>query len=590
MKEPSPSSVIISGYSLRFPESQDVNSFAANLYDGVDMVTEDSRRWPVNMYGLPGRSGKIPDISSFDADFFGIPREEANLMDHQTRMLLETTFEAILDAGLVPDQIKGKRTGVFFASFFNEMDGGISIQDEAFIPYRQHLSRHLNYVFDFKGPSKSYDTACSSSFSALNEAVLYLKTGQLDYALVVGANVAIWPSRCLQFEKMSFLSKEGKCAYLDESGKGYVKCEAVSAFILQRNDCIPKPLRNYCEVVGVKTNADGFKEEGVTFPSGRVQKKLLQQVYEEAGVDPLEMTYIEAHGTGTQAGDTQETQAIYEFFCQSDNPNKKRKNGLLVGSVKTNMGHGEAVSGFASMIKVILAFENESLPPILHLKNINPKLTPVMNGDLIPVTKTTLFKGNLIGISSFGFGGANGHVILKKNSQDEEVNSNYIVNRYDRLVLCSGRTEEAVNVILNEIERKWNNKSSSNNKDKLSNSFLRILNNVSKLTPSQGMNWRGSIILPSNNSLNPRKEVKMTPFPCQEGNISHFNPEKKPKVLFLYSGLGCQSKGMIRELIKIDCFNAVLEEASKILDPLLKQHRNTTLHDLLYSQDDKVEE
>lgn len=312
--------IIISGVSVRFPESNSVKEFEENLYNGNDMVTEDDRRWPIGLYGLPGRSGKLKDLASFDASFFGIEKDEANLMDPQTRLMLETTFEAIADAGLLPSDIRGKRTGVFFASFFNEIDGAMSMKEsQQFISYRQHLSRHINFVFDIKGPSSMTDTACSSSFSALNEAYLYLKTKQIDFAIVVGCNVAVWPARCLQFDKMSFLSKDGKCAYLDQDGNGYVKAEAVCSLVLQANRPQEslKPLRNYCEVLHVKTNADGFKEQGITYPAGNIQKKLLQEVYEEAGVNPLDIGYIEAHGTGTQAGDTEETAALYDFYCKT---------------------------------------------------------------------------------------------------------------------------------------------------------------------------------------------------------------------------------------------------------------------------------
>ena len=586
-------SVIISGVSVRFPESDSVSEFQENLYDGVDMITEDERRWPLGLYGLPGRSGKIKDLSKFDAQFFAISQQEAKLMDPQTRLMLETTFEAIVDAGLIPSDVSGKRTGVFFASFFNEIDGGISTKEsQEFIAYRQHLSRHINFAFDITGPSPSFDTACSSSFSALNEAFIYLKTGQLDYAILVGCNVAVWPARCLQFDKMSFLSREGKCAYLDESGNGYVKAEAVSSLLLQTNDVkigknntIMKPLRNYCEIVNIKTNADGFKKEGITFPAGDVQLKLLKEVYSESGVDALEVDYVEAHGTGTQAGDTQETQAIYDFYCKETG----RKEPLLVGSVKSNMGHAEGISGLASIVKVIIAFETEKLPPNIHLNKINPKLTPVIEGYLKPVTEKTTFTGSLVGISSFGFGGANGHVILRKNQRKEEQKSNFIVNRMDRLILVPGTSKEAVDAILDSCQSQWNNK-------QLSNSFLRILNQYSRLTPQHGMEYRGSLVIPlssGSNNILVKRDVRKSPFSGEtlEGKVfASTESVVKPKVVFLFSGLGCQARGMFKDLIKIDCFNQVMESASKILDPLLKMTRNTTLYEVLFSEDIIVEE
>jgi fatty acid synthase len=591
-------SVIISGVSVRFPESDSLTEFQENLFNGVDMTTLDKRRWPVGLYGMPGRSGKIKDLSKFDAEFFGIPHHEAKVMDHQTRLMLETTFEAIVDAGLLPCDVSGKRTGVFSASFFNETDlGAVSVKEsQEFIAYRQHLARHINFVFDITGPSPQHDTACSSSFYAINAAFHYLKTGQLDYAIVVGHNVAVWPGRNVLFDNLSFLSKDGKCAYLDESGSGYVKCEAVCSILLQTEDVkklqstgkMMKPLRNYCEIVNIKTNDDGFKEQGITYPSGKLQFQLMKEVYQESGIDPLEVDYVEAHGTGTQAGDTQETASIYEFFCKSSG----RTTPLLVGSVKTNMGHAEAVSGLASIVKMIIAFENEQLPPILHLKNINPKLTPVLQGHLKPVTQVTPFKGNLVGINSFGFGGANGHIILKKNPRKEDYKSNFIVNKMDRLILVAGTSKEAVESILDSCQFHWYNKS-------LSNSYLRILNHYSRLTPENGMTFRGSLIIPSNSSQNNgvifKRDVRKTPFPAkdhfiQSNSLCSSDFPSKPNIVFLFAGMGCQSRGMFKELIKIDCFHEVMKDASRILDPLLMKSRKKTLHEILFSEDNSVEE
>ncbi|KAB7503647.1 Fatty acid synthase [Armadillidium nasatum] len=320
--------VVVSGMSGRFPESSNVREFSRNLFEGIDMITEDDRRWQpeensnqylllefavlitspfriwIRLYGLPHRSGKIPNLSNFDASFFSVSPRQAHAMDPQLRLLLEVSYEAIFDAGLHPNVLKRKACWC--------------------------LRRR---------PSFAMDTACSSAFMAFHTAYRAIADGEIDAAIVAGSNLTLKPQSSLQFHSLSMLSEDGRCKAFDSRANGYVRSEAVTAVFLQkRRDAS----RIYAEVVFAGANTDGFKGEGITFPSGEVQKELLVEVYQRAGVDPKDVSYVEAHGTGTKAGDPQELNAIADIFCQN------RSEPLLIGSVKSNMGHSEPASGSSS--------------------------------------------------------------------------------------------------------------------------------------------------------------------------------------------------------------------------------------------------
>ncbi|KAJ8891053.1 hypothetical protein PR048_010562 [Dryococelus australis] len=305
--------VVISGFSGRFPESSNVEEFRDQLLAGVDLITEDDRRWPVGQHGLPSRSGKLKDISRFDASFFGVHPKQAEMMDPQIRMMLELTYEAIVDAGVNPQKLRGSRTGVFVGMSGSESYNYWCSEPDKVDGYGlpgcsgAMFSNRISYSFDFKGlrrddaccpgPSFSVDTACSSSMMALHQAVVAMRTGQCDTAVVGGVNLALSSNCALQFQRLNLLCPEGKCRSFDASGKGYVRSEAAVILLLQKKSTAK---RVYATVVNTKINVDGFKEQGITFPSGPMQKALIQETFEEVGLDPAQVAYVEAHGTGTK--------------------------------------------------------------------------------------------------------------------------------------------------------------------------------------------------------------------------------------------------------------------------------------------------
>ncbi|XP_037093774.1 LOW QUALITY PROTEIN: fatty acid synthase-like [Pollicipes pollicipes] len=435
--------VVISGVSGKFPESDNLQEFADNLFGGVDMVTEDGRRFTPGIFGLPTRSGKLKDLSSFDASFFGVSPKQANKMDPQLRLLLELTHEAIVDAGVSPQSLRGTRTGVFIGVSQSETDTKLSEDPDQINGYgltgtnRAMFANRISYTFHFTGPSYAMDTACSSSLLALNNALLCMRTGQCDAAIVGGVNLCLRPESSLHFARLNMLSAEGKCKAFDATGAGYVRSEAAVAVLLQRAQ---HAHRVYATVVHAKANTDGFKDQGITYPSTQVQRQLLQEVYSEAGVDPRRLAYVEAHGTGTKVGDPVEVGAITEALC------KDRSSPLLIGSVKSNMGHSEPASGLCSVAKVLIAMESGVIPGNLHFSQPNPDISGLQEGKVQVVSSNTPWSGGYVGINSFGFGGANVHVILR--SEGAARAGPLAAETPARLALASGRTEAAVESLL----------------------------------------------------------------------------------------------------------------------------------------------
>uniref|UniRef100_T1INJ4 Fatty acid synthase n=1 Tax=Strigamia maritima TaxID=126957 RepID=T1INJ4_STRMM len=437
--------IVISGISARLPESDNLWEFKEHLFNGHDMVTADDRRWPMGLHGLPTRNGKLKDLSKFDATFFGVHAKQAHSMDPQLRMLLELTYEAIVDAGVNPQSLRGSNTGVYIGVSTSESEEAFTSDPDSITGYaltgccRAMFPNRISFAFDFKGQSFAIDTACSSSSLALDQAMSALRAGLCDAAIVGGTNLCLKPTTSLQFHRLGMLSAEGKCKAFDSTGAGYVRSEAATVLFLQRSTAAK---RIYATVVHSKSNTDGNKQEGVTYPSGEIQEKLLREVYNEAKINPSEVVYVEAHGTGTKVGDPEEVNAITRVFCNN------RTTPLLIGSVKSNMGHSEPASGLCSIAKVIIAMESGEIPANLHFKDPNPEISGLQDGKLKVVSENTPWNGGLVGVNSFGFGGANVHVILRSYPKPKPTP---LIEGL-KIFAHSGRTEEAVDVTLKCME------------------------------------------------------------------------------------------------------------------------------------------
>ncbi|MFO3797625.1 MAG: polyketide synthase, partial [Anaerolineales bacterium] len=269
-------------------------------------------------------------------------------MDPQLRLLLECTFEAMNDAGLSPADLKGSNTGVFVGGCFSDMHDYTLRNADEVLGYENTGCAHsmfanrLSFAFDWHGPSFTVDTACSSSLVALVSACKALKDGDCDYAIVGGASITLRPEANLAFDRLHMLSPDGACKSFDTAANGYARSEAIGVVILSRSKTTQhiKCRNPYAYILGYGCNNDGFTAQGITFPNVDAQIALNTQVCRASGVDPSEISYIEAHGTGTIAGDGVELKALDTVYGLAHTP----ENPLLLGSVKSNMGHSEGAA------------------------------------------------------------------------------------------------------------------------------------------------------------------------------------------------------------------------------------------------------
>jgi acyl transferase domain-containing protein/thioesterase domain-containing protein/acyl carrier protein len=426
MNEP----LAIIGIGCRFPGGADSpDSFWKMLCAGTDAIREiPLDRWSIATHYDPvsGRAGKsiskwggfIENIDKFDSAFFGISAREADGIDPQQRLLLEASWEAFEDGGQIMDRIRGSQTGVFvgisttdYAALQVDRDGrNIADAYSATGSAISIAANRISYCFDLRGPSLAMDTACSSALTACHFGCQSLWRGDCNMAVVAGVNALLHHDNYIAFSRMSMLSPDGRCKAFDASANGFVRAEGVGAIIL-------KPLsaaratgdKIYAVIRGTAANQDG-RTNGITLPSQQAQEALIRQACQAADVSPAEISYVEAHGTGTSVGDPIETAALGLALREG------RRRDCLIGSVKTNIGHLEAASGIASLIKVALVLKHKTVPPSLHFKNPNPnipfedlKLRVVRQLEKLLQRSGTL----LAGINSFGFGGANAHVILE---------------------------------------------------------------------------------------------------------------------------------------------------------------------------------
>ncbi|XP_045465555.1 fatty acid synthase-like [Harmonia axyridis] len=479
--------ICITGLAGIFPNSKDVHHFRDNLMQKIDMIDGDFRRWHPIHPEIPQRTGKIYDIEKFDAGFFGIHHRQVNSMDPMARIILEKTIEAIFDAGLHPSELEGTRTGVFIGVCFAESEREVFFEFQEPQTFamtgcmRSMLTNRLSYYLKLKGPSLVTDTACSSSLYALEHAYNAMRNGSCDMAIVGGSNLCLHPFVSLQFARLGVLSSDGCCKSFDASGNGYCRSEAITCVLLQK---AKDARRIYSTIVHAKTGCDGYKEQGITYPSGEMQKKLLEEFYSECGVDPTSLSFLEAHGTGTKVGDPEEVIAIDEVFRPT------KENPLLIGSVKSNIGHSEPASGLCSVTKCIIGFEEGIVPPNIHYSIPREGIKALEDGRIKVVAEPTSFANDngLIGINSFGFGGGNCHVLLKHNPKIK-MNGGQPTDDLPRLVCLSGRVPEAINKLIEDV-----------NSRKMDAEHIQLLHEIFK-EDIECHNYRGYTIVSKNGVL-----------------------------------------------------------------------------------------
>jgi acyl transferase domain-containing protein/NADPH:quinone reductase-like Zn-dependent oxidoreductase/NADP-dependent 3-hydroxy acid dehydrogenase YdfG/acyl carrier protein len=434
MRESGREMVAIIGIGCRFPGHVDGPETFWNLMkngdDGIVEIPAD--RWNVDLFydADPATPGKMyvrnggfltQNINEFDALFFGISPREAAVMDPQQRLLLEVAWEAVEDAGLDPERLAGSDTGVYIGGFM--LDNLLT----QFSPLnREHIGTHsavgstltilsnrLSYLFDFRGPSMTLDTACSSSLVALHEACEAILRGECSLALCGGVNIMHRPENFIAMCKGGFLSPDGRSKSFDIRADGYGRGEGAGIVVLKPYSAALRDGDDiYALVRGTGTNQDG-RTNGITVPNPEAQEALIRTVCDKAKVDPKQIRYIEAHGTGTALGDPLEARAIGAVLGRA----RMTGQACVVGSVKANVGHLEAASGIAGVIKLALCLKHQAIPPLANLTQPNPNIPFADLGLRLPLTLEPMPSGEgpaCVSINSFGYGGSNAHAILQE--------------------------------------------------------------------------------------------------------------------------------------------------------------------------------
>ena len=426
--------IAIIGMACRLPGGANSPDALWNLLvSGVDAISEiPETRWPAHAYydadrTVKGRSvsrwgGFIQghDLREFDAKHFRMTPREASALDPQQRLLLEVTWEALENAGFSPAELKGEQVGVYVGISTDDYKNSTLYHDiDSLDPYAGAgamdctAAGRLSYFYGWEGPNVAIDTACSSSLVALHLACQALQSAECDYAVVGGVNALLTPHLYVYFSKAGIMSPTGRCHVFDDSADGYVRAEGCGVLVLQReSDASSGGRRMRARVLGTAINQDGAST-GFSAPNGAAQQKVLRRAWQRAGISARDLAYLEAHGTGTPIGDPIELEALAEAVA----PERTPDDPVLVGSLKSNLGHLEAAAGVGALIKTVLALEHGEVPSNLHFDQPNSHIDwsripmrvanrhqelPVRNGR------------HIAGVSSFGFSGTNAHAVLEK--------------------------------------------------------------------------------------------------------------------------------------------------------------------------------
>ena len=419
--------VAIIGMSCRFPGAPSVEDYWSLLSEGRSGVVEvPAARWNIDDYYTPDRrvpggvytrhGAFLPDIAGWDAEFFGFPPGEALRMDPQQRLLMELVCEGLDDAGTPAQRLAGSRTGVLVGLMDTAQYGRLQVErygnSVLADPYfgqgatASVVAGRLAYQFDLRGPAITLDTACSSSLVAVHLAASALRRGECELAVAAGAFLIMHPDTYVQGCATSQLSPDGRCKTFDSSADGYVMGEGGGLVVLERlSDAIANNRRIRAVLRGSAVNQDG-RSNGLTAPSRSAQVEVIRRALADARIDPDEVGYVEAHGSGTQLGDAIELSALHDVFGRrpADRP-------LQVGAVKTNIGHTQSAAGVAGLIKTVLQLEHGVLAG--NLNTTEPASAVPADGTVRPVLASAPLTSPIAGVSGFGWSGTNGHLVLQ---------------------------------------------------------------------------------------------------------------------------------------------------------------------------------
>jgi acyl transferase domain-containing protein/SAM-dependent methyltransferase/acyl carrier protein len=565
--------IAIVGIACRFPGGANTpEAYWQLLKDGVDAVGPiPPDRWDVEAYydpdpAKPGKmysrgGGFLQDVDQFDPAFFGISPREAMSMDPQQRLLMEVSWEALERAGIAPDSLDGSQTGVFIGISTN--DYGRIAGDAIDVHYTTGnnyavAAGRLAYFLGLHGPTISLDTACSSSLVAVHLAANSLRAKESNLALVGGVNLILWPETTVNFCQTGMLAPDDHCKTFDAGANGYVRSEGVGMVVLKRlSDALADGDNIIALVRGSAVNQDG-RTSGLTAPNGPAQEAVIRAALTNAGVEPQQVQYVEAHGTGTPLGDPIEVQALGRALGEG----RPADQPLLIGSVKTNLGHTEAAAGLAGLIKTALALQHGLIPPSLNFEQPNPYIA----WDKYPVrvaSQSTAWpeygEGRFAGVSSFGFSGTNAHVILEAAPVPEPVEQQ--AERPAHVLALSGKTPAALQQQAEQYA------------DALADETINLGDLV--FTANVGRSHFAHRLAVYGSGADELREALAAFSRGEEANrlATGYAPESaEATVAFLFSGQGAQYIQMARRLYETEpVFRALLDECDALSQAYLPQ-------------------
>jgi myxalamid-type polyketide synthase MxaB len=568
--------IAVVGMACRFPGAANLAEFWQLISQATDATSEiPNTRWNVEaFFDSTGEetgkmsvkwAGLVAGEDQFDPMFFGITPREASKMDPQQRLLLEVSWEALEHGGLSPERLSGSATGVYvgiggtdyskvpiqFDDYYHHIDAHVGTGNALSI-----ASNRVSYALNLRGPSMSVDTACSSSLVAVHLAVQALRNRECDAALAGGVNMILSPETTIAFSKARMLSPDGKCRPFDAAANGYVRGEGCAMIVLKR---VTDAARDGDHVLAIirntAINQDG-RTSGITAPNSNSQKAVIRAALAGAGLTPDQVNYIEAHGTGTPLGDPIEVQALGEVFRDPTGA----KPPLYMSSVKANVGHTETVSGMASVIKVLLMMQHGQLVPQAHFRELNPNIS--LSGTRLKIPTQLMPwrpEGRKIaGISSFGFGGTNTHVVLEEAAPPKAAEAAKLPERPLHLLALSSKTETALAKLSGQFAEDLANRSDRELAD-----FCHSAN-----AGRSHFNHRLALIADSREAL--REQLlgvaSGKKLAAAAGKLGQVKSATRPKIAFLFTGQGSQYPQMGRALYDAEpAFRKTLDQCNEIL-------------------------
>ncbi|GCF09103.1 type I polyketide synthase [Dictyobacter arantiisoli] len=576
--------IAIIGMSCRFPGANNPEEFWQLLRNGIDGISEvPAERWDSQSYyaetpATPGKmntrwGGFLKNIDKFDPAFFGISPREADGMDPQQRLLLEVAWETLEQAGHAPDTVAGSQTGVFV---------GISSDDYSRLQFRRPedadayagtgnahsiAANRISYVLDLRGPSMAMDTACSSSLLAVHQACQSIRNHECSLALAGGVNLVLTPDLTITFSQARMMSSVGHCKTFDDAADGYVRGEGCGLVLLKSMAEAQRDGDNILAVIrGSAVNQDG-RSNGLTAPNGPAQEAVIRQALKNANVEPQQVSFVETHGSSTPLGDPIEVAALKAVLMQQQIP----EHPVLLGAVKSNIGHLESAAGIAGLIKTVLCLQKGEIVPNLNFQKLNEHISFVDTTFAIPTqVQAWPTRERIAGVSAFGFGGTNVHMILEAAPDVQPIAND--VERSQHLLTLSAQSEEA---LLHSAKNYQN--------------YLKEHPGVSMADLSYTANtgrahFASRLAITTTTAERLRGQLASYIQGKQTPTLQHGRKQvsTRHKIAFLFTGQGSQYISMARQLYDTQpTFRRILDQCDHVLQEYLEQPLVSVLYPAL---------